>query len=50
MLMNVLSTFSKKSIIDPENNFCIGLDYRIPVMHNLIDGNYVRELKMSPFI
>lgn len=38
----------EKSIIDPENNFCIGLDYRIPVMHNLIDGNYVRELKMSP--
>ena len=38
----------EKSIIDPENNFCIGLDYRIPVMHNLIDGNYVRELKISP--
>lgn len=38
----------EKSIIDPDNNFCIGLDYRIPVMHNLIDGNYVRELKMSP--
>lgn len=38
----------EKSIIDPKNNFCIGLDYRIPVMHGLIDGKYVRDLKMSP--
>jgi len=38
----------EKAIIDPKNNFCIGLDYRIPVMHGLIDGKYVRDLKMSP--
>ena len=38
----------EKSIIDPKHNFCIGLDYRIPVMHGLIDGQYVRELKMDP--
>lgn len=38
----------EKSIIDPEHNFAIGFDYRLPAMHNLIDLNYVRELKMSP--
>jgi len=38
----------ERSIIDPKHNFCIGLDYRIPVMHGLIDGNYVRELKLDP--
>lgn len=43
----LIDTF-EKSIIDPKHNFCIGLDYRIPVLHGLIDGKYVRELKMSP--
>lgn len=43
----LLDTF-EKSIIEPKSNFTIGLDYRIPVMHGLIDGNYVRDLKMSP--
>ena len=38
----------EKAIIDPDNNFCIGLDYRIPAMHGLIDNNYVRGLKLSP--
>jgi hypothetical protein len=43
----LLDTF-EKSIIDPEHNFAIGLDYRIPVLHGLINGDYVRNLKMSP--
>lgn len=38
----------EKAIIDPLHNFCMGLDYRIPVLHHLIDGQYVRELKMDP--
>lgn len=38
----------EKAIIDPSHNFVIGLDYRIPVLHGLIDGAYVRDLKMSP--
>lgn len=42
----LLDTF-EKAIINPKDNFCIGLDYRIPVMHNLIDGRFVKELKMS---
>ena len=43
----LIDTF-EKAIIDPKNNFCIGLDYRIPVLHGLIDGNYVKNLKLSP--
>lgn len=43
----LIDTF-EKAIIDPKHNFCIGLDYRIPVLHGLIDGTYVRNLKMSP--
>lgn len=43
----LIDTF-EKAIIDPKSNFCIGLDYRIPVLHGLIDGNYVKNLKLSP--
>lgn len=43
----LIDTF-EKAIIDPEHNFCIGLDYRIPVLHGLIDAKYVRNLKLSP--
>ena len=43
----LIDTF-EKAIIDPSRNFCIGLDYRIPAMHGLIDNNYVRNLKLSP--
>ena len=38
----------EQSIIDPKTAFSIGLDYRIPAMHGLIDPTYVRNLKMSP--
>lgn len=38
----------EKAIIDPKTSFCIGLDYRIPAMHGLIDPVYVRNLKLSP--
>ena len=43
----LLDTF-EKAIIDPSSSFCIGLDYRIPAMHGLIDPIYVRNLKLSP--
>ena len=43
----LLDTF-EKAIIDPSSSFCIGLDYRIPAMHGLIDPTYVRNLKLSP--
>ena len=42
----LIDTF-KKAVIDPKHNFCIGLDWRIPAMHGLIDSKFVRDLKMS---
>ena len=43
----LIDTF-EKAIIDPKSAFCIGLDYRIPAQHGLIDPTYVRNLKLSP--
>lgn len=43
----LVDTF-EKAIIDPKSAFAIGLDYRIPAMHGLIDPTYVRNLKLSP--
>ncbi len=36
------------AIIDPKNTFIIGCDYRVPMMHGLLDKRYIQELKMSP--
>lgn len=38
----------ENSIIDPHNSFFMGCDYRIPILHGLLDKNYVNKLKMSP--
>lgn len=43
----LIDTF-EKAIIEPKTSFCIGLDYRIPVMHGLINPTYVQNLKLSP--
>lgn len=43
----LINTF-EEAIIDPSRSFCIGLDYRIPVLHGLISDKYVKSLKMSP--
>lgn len=42
----LLDTF-EKAIITPQDAFCIGLDYRVPAMHGLIDEKFVRNLKLS---
>jgi len=36
------------SIIQPNSSFVWGCDYRIPMMHGLIDKQFIQELKMSP--
>jgi hypothetical protein len=38
----------ENSIITPDQSFVMGCDYRVPVMHGLLDRTYVNELKMSP--
>lgn len=36
------------SIINPKQAFVWGCDYRIPVLHGLLDKQFINELKMSP--
>lgn len=43
-LMDVFET----AIISPQNAFCFGCDYRVPVLHGLLDKQYVNKLRMSP--
>ncbi len=38
----------ENSIIDPQHNFCFGCDYRVPVLHGLLDKTYINKLKTSP--
>ena len=43
-----LLDYFEESIIDPRRAFTMGLDYRIPMQHGLIDAAHVKNLKMSP--
>lgn len=36
------------SIIHPKTSFCLGCDYRVPLMHGLLDRTYINKLKTSP--
>lgn len=42
----LIDTF-EKAIVTPHEAFAIGLDYRIPVLHGLVDRKYVQNLKLS---
>ena len=38
----------ENAIIHPDGSFVFGCDYRVPVMHGLLDKMYINKLKMSP--
>ena len=38
----------EKSIMDPVHNFTFGCDYRVPVLHGLLNKEYVDSMKMDP--
>ena len=38
----------ENSIITPKTSFVMGLDYRVPVLHGLLDRDYVNKLKLDP--
>ena len=38
----------EKAIIQPDKAFVFGCDYRVPLLHNLLERDYVNDLKMSP--
>ena len=37
----------ENSIIYPDQSFVLGCDYRVPVMHGLLDKMFINQLKMS---
>ena len=43
LLMDIFET----SIIQPETAFVFGCDYKVPLLHGLIDKDYINRLKMS---
>ena len=38
----------EKAIIDPKEAFAMGFDYRLPILHGLLEKNFINDLKMSP--
>lgn len=41
----VLMDVFQKSIIDPEDYFCMGCDYRVPMLHGLLQKSFIVDLK-----
>lgn len=38
----------ENAIIDPQNTFVMGCDYRVPLLHGLLDKDFINKLRMSP--
>lgn len=38
----------ENSIINPNSSFVFGCDYRVPMMHGLVDRKFINSLKMDP--
>lgn len=38
----------ESSIINPNEAFVFGCDYRVPLMHGLLDRTFINDLKMNP--
>ena len=38
----------ENSIINTKSAFCFGCDYRVPMLHGLLDKDFIRKLRMSP--
>lgn len=45
---DILLDVFEDAIIHPKSSFCIGCDYRVPLMHGLLDKTYINKLKTSP--
>lgn len=43
----LISVF-EESVISPKTAFCMGCDYKVPLLHGLISKDYVRQMKMDP--
>lgn len=45
---DILIDCFEDSIIHPESTFVFGCDYRVPILHGLLDKTYVNKLRTSP--
>lgn len=44
---SLLLDFFERSIIDPKSTFVMGFDYKIPLMHDLLDKEYLKKIQTS---
>lgn len=45
---NLLIDAFENAIISPKKSFVMNCDYRVPLLHGLLDQDYINKLKMSP--
>lgn len=45
---DILIDAFEDSIIHPNSTFVMGCDYRVPILHGLLDKTYINKLKTSP--
>ena len=38
----------ENSIMKPQTSFCMGCDYRVPMLHGLLEPSYITSLKLDP--
>ena len=38
----------ENSIMQPQTSFCMGCDYRVPMLHGLLERSYINQLKLDP--
>lgn len=45
---DIMLDIFEDAIIHPNDSFCLGCDYRVPMLHGLIDRTYINKLRASP--
>ena len=43
-----LISIFENSIMQPTTSFCMGCDYRVPMLHGLLEQSYINQLKLDP--
>ena len=43
-----LISIFENSIMQPTHSFCMGCDYRVPMLHGLLEKSYITNLKLDP--
>ena len=43
-----LISIFENSIMQPTTSFCMGCDYRVPMLHGLLEQSYINKLKLDP--